>query len=84
MSMFCFQCQEALKNTGCTKKGVCGKTDDVANLQDMLVFAVKGLSVLTQKAKQSNVNVDGVAELIQDALFVTVTNVNFDAAAVTQ
>lgn len=84
MSMFCFQCQEALKNTGCTKKGVCGKTDDVANLQDMLVFAVKGLSVLTQKAQQNNINVDGVAELIQNALFVTVTNVNFDAAAVTQ
>lgn len=84
MSMFCFQCQEALKNTGCTKKGVCGKTDDVANLQDMLVFAVKGLSVLTQKAKQNNINVDGIAELIQNALFVTVTNVNFDAAAVTQ
>ncbi|MBN2718196.1 MAG: hydroxylamine reductase [Deltaproteobacteria bacterium] len=82
--MFCFQCQEALKNTGCTKKGVCGKTDDVANLQDMLVFAVKGLSVLTQKAQQNNINVDGVAELIQNALFVTVTNVNFDAAAVTQ
>ncbi|MBN2339862.1 MAG: hydroxylamine reductase [Deltaproteobacteria bacterium] len=80
--MFCYQCQEALKNVGCTKKGVCGKSDDTANLQDMLVHAVKGLSLYVQRARQHNVNSGDAATLIQDALFVTVTNVNFDAAAI--
>ncbi|MBN2529912.1 MAG: hydroxylamine reductase [Deltaproteobacteria bacterium] len=80
--MFCFQCQEALKNVGCTKKGVCGKTEDTANLQDMLVHAVKGLSLVAERAKQNGVITKHVDALVQDALFVTVTNVNFDSAAI--
>ena len=44
MSMFCFQCQEAAKNSGCTVRGVCGKTEDVANLQDLLIHTMKGIS----------------------------------------
>ncbi|HEX2394231.1 MAG TPA: hydroxylamine reductase, partial [Bacteroidales bacterium] len=44
MGMFCFQCQEAAKGTGCQVKGVCGKPDDVANLQDLLLFVMKGIS----------------------------------------
>ena len=44
MSMFCFQCQETAKNEGCTVRGVCGKTDIVSNLQDILVFVVKGVA----------------------------------------
>jgi len=46
MSMFCFQCQEAAKGSGCTLKGVCGKTDTVSNLQDLLVYTAKGVSVV--------------------------------------
>lgn len=82
MSMFCFQCQEALKNVGCTKKGVCGKTEDTANLQDMLVYGVKGLSLYAERAKQNGISKSDVDELVQNALFVTVTNVNFDSAAI--
>ena len=82
MSMFCYQCQEALKNTGCIKKGVCGKEADTANLQDMLVYAVKGLCLFAEKAKQNNVALGDVDEMVQNALFVTVTNVNFDSAAI--
>ncbi len=82
MSMFCFQCQEALKNVGCTKKGVCGKTEDTANLQDMLVYGVKGLSLYAERAKQNGISKSDVDKLVQNALFVTVTNVNFDSAAI--
>ena len=49
--MFCYQCQETAKNTGCTIKGVCGKSEDTANLQDLLIFALKGLAVYGEKAK---------------------------------
>ena len=45
MAMFCYQCQEAAKGTGCTVKGVCGKTDEVANIQDLLMYVMKGISV---------------------------------------
>ena len=45
MSMFCFQCQETAKNQGCTMRGVCGKTDETANLQDLLVYVLKGISI---------------------------------------
>lgn len=51
--MFCFQCQEAAKNIGCTVRGVCGKTEDVSNLQDLLIFALKGLSVYALKAREA-------------------------------
>ena len=50
--MFCFQCQEAAKGTGCQIKGVCGKTDDVANLQDLLLFVMKGISYYTLKLRE--------------------------------
>lgn len=53
MSMFCHQCQETALNTGCTKtQGVCGKTAEVANLQDLFIWVLKGMSVWGQKAKQ--------------------------------
>ena len=51
MGMFCYQCQETAKNTGCTVKGVCGKTADVANLQDMLVWQTKGLCIVINKLR---------------------------------
>ena len=56
MSMFCFQCQEAAKGTGCTIKGVCGKSDDVANLQDLLVFVAKGVSTYAMIAGENNLS----------------------------
>ncbi len=77
--MFCFQCQEALNNTGCTQKGVCGKTDEVASLQDLLILITKGLSFWSTRARQLGLEVDeSVDRFVLEALFITVTNVNFD------
>jgi hydroxylamine reductase len=79
MSMFCYQCQEAAKGTGCTLKGVCGKTDDVANLQDLLMFVLKGISIYTKTARENNVEYDKkIDKFIFDGLFATITNANFD------
>lgn len=76
--MFCFQCQETAKGTGCTIKGVCGKSDDVANLQDLLVYTLKGISVFSVKAREKNIENDEVNKFIMDSLFTTITNANFD------
>ncbi|XRO74831.1 hydroxylamine reductase [Methanocaldococcus sp. 28A] len=73
--MFCFQCQEAARNEGCTVVGVCGKKDIVANLQDLLIYTIKGLCYTCNKANYLD---DEVMEYIPKALFVTITNVNFD------
>src|SRR6056297_1884552 len=79
MSMFCFQCQEAAKRTGCTIKGVCGKTDDVANMQDLLLFVLKGISIYTKAARENKVEYDKkINKFIFDGLFATITNANFD------
>ncbi len=77
--MFCFQCQEAAKGTGCTVKGVCGKTDDVANMQDLLVFTLKGLAIVIQKAEKSGILIeDSTNRFVIESLFATITNANFD------
>ncbi|HIP17420.1 MAG TPA: hydroxylamine reductase [Methanothermococcus okinawensis] len=73
--MFCYQCQETAKNTGCTIVGVCGKKDNVANLQDLLIYIIKGLAYLCEKTGKSNEEID---RYIVDGLFTTITNVNFD------
>ena len=79
MSMFCYQCQEAAKGTGCTIKGVCGKTDDVANMQDLLMFALKGISFFTKSARSNAVEYDKeINKFVFDGLFATITNANFD------
>lgn len=80
MSMFCYQCQEAAKGTGCTTKGVCGKTDDVANMQDLLLFVIKGISILTTEVRKAGINYEKetVDKFIFDGLFATITNANFD------
>lgn len=78
MSMFCFQCQEALNNKGCTKIGVCGKTSDVANLQDLLIYSLKAVSLLNQIAREKGLNREKTARFLIEGLFSTVTNVNFD------
>ena len=78
MSMFCFQCQEAAKGTGCTVKGVCGKTDDVANLQDTLMYVLKGISWFNEKLRAEKLNPGKVDKFVFDGLFSTITNANFD------
>jgi hydroxylamine reductase len=76
--MFCYQCQEAAKGTGCTVKGVCGKTDDVANLQDLLVYVTKGVSYLANVGREKGI-VDAESDkFVFEALFTTITNANFD------
>jgi hydroxylamine reductase len=76
--MFCYQCQEASKGIGCTVRGVCGKTDDVANLQDLLIFTLKGISFLNLKAREAGVNKEKTDRFLFEGLFSTITNVNFD------
>ena len=78
MSMFCFQCQEAAKNTGCTVVGVCGKKEDTAQLQDLLVFTLKGLSVVAAEAKKQGKLDKSIGLFIAQGLFATITNANFD------
>ncbi len=78
MSMFCYQCQEASKGTGCTVKGVCGKTDEVAALQDVLLFVSKGLAHVNAIAAQNKLDNGKAFKYMIDALFITITNANFD------
>ena len=78
MSMFCYQCEQTAKGTGCNAFGVCGKDPDTAALQDLLVHAAKGISQYAHRARQLGVK-DAAADLfVTEALFTTVTNVNFD------
>jgi hydroxylamine reductase len=76
--MFCYQCQEAAKGTGCEIKGVCGKTSDVANLQDLLLYTTKGVALLSQLADDKGIEGGSASKYIIDSLFVTITNANFD------
>ena len=78
MSMFCFQCQETAKNEGCTIKGVCGKTDEVSNLQDVLVFAAKGVAAYSSQLRNAGKRYDKVDEYLYRSLFISITNANFD------
>lgn len=75
--MFCFQCQETVKNQGCTVKGVCGKTDGVANLQDLLIYVMKGISQYAHKGRELGLVDEQVDEFVMENLFTTITNVNF-------
>jgi len=78
MSMFCFQCQETAKNQGCTVRGVCGKTADVASLQDLLIWLLKSISFYGVRARELGVS-DPEADLfVAQSLFATITNANFD------
>ncbi len=77
-TMFCYQCQETAKGTGCVTRGVCGKTDDVANIQDLLIFVLKGLSVIHNKARAHNLVNRMVDRFVTESLFTTITNANFD------
>lgn len=81
MSMFCFQCQEAAGGVGCKVRGVCGKTDDVANLQDLLIYTAKGISTYDLIAREKGLSPARADRFIIEALFMTITNANFDKAA---
>ena len=77
--MFCFQCQETAKNQGCTIKGVCGKDGETSNLQDLLIFNLKGIGVIASAAKANGAPTNSKAGLfVAQALFTTITNANFD------
>jgi hydroxylamine reductase len=76
--MFCYQCQETAKGTGCTMRGVCGKTADVANLQDLLIYTLKGISVYTLEARQAGIATPEADKFIMEGLFATITNANFE------
>ena len=78
MSMFCYQCQEAAQNTGCTKAGICGKPADVANLQDLLIFVTKGVSLYSTALIESGYHDRTADHFMLNSLFATITNANFD------
>ena len=77
--MFCYQCEQTANGKGCTKQGVCGKTPEVANLQDLLIFQLKGIScygdILLKKGMRPEKH---VVSFVENCLFTTLTNVNFD------
>ncbi len=78
-TMFCFQCQETAGCKGCTKVGVCGKSPDLAKLQDLLIYITKGLSEVTTKLRKENYKIDDkINNFITINLFTTITNANFD------
>lgn len=76
--MFCFQCQETAKGTGCTIKGVCGKTPEVAGIQDVLMYFLRGLSVYAEIGREKGIENDKVNQFVFEGLFMTITNANFD------
>ncbi|MFE3845801.1 hydroxylamine reductase [Thermoplasmatota archaeon] len=76
--MFCYQCEETNKGEGCTIAGVCGKKDEVANLQDMLIYVLKGISISNIEAKKQGIKNEKADIFIVNELFSTITNTNFD------
>jgi len=77
-AMFCYQCQEAMKNVGCTTRGICGKTPEVANLQDELVYLLKGIAFWGHHGRDVGVSHTETDVFVAKALFATITNANFD------
>ena len=84
MTMFCYQCEQTAKGTGCTAHGVCGKDPETAALQDGLIHAVKGLSMYAHRARQLGATDREINVFTVEALFATLTNVNFDPEALRQ
>ena len=77
--MFCYQCEQTANGKGCTRQGVCGKTPEIANLQDLLIFQLKGISCYGKMLLNQGEKLDkGVISFIENSLFTTLTNVNFD------
>ncbi len=82
MSMFCYQCQETAKGTGCEIKGVCGKNEEVAKLQDLLIYVTKGISEIVVKGKLDVKTLESTNHGTLKSLFITITNANFDPKAI--
>lgn len=82
MGMFCFQCQETAKGTGCTLSGVCGKTPEVSNMQDLLLFVTRGIAVYNEELRKEEKASTAADKFVFDALFMTITNANFDNEAI--
>ncbi len=82
MSMFCYQCQETAKGTGCEIKGVCGKNEEVAKLQDLLIYTCKGIAEVVVKGKVEVQSIRTVNHEVLKSLFITITNANFDEVAI--
>lgn len=81
--MFCFQCQETAKGTGCTIQGVCGKKAETSRWQDLLLSVVRGVATITNALRNAGVETDQeVGDYLVDALFATITNANFDDQAI--
>ncbi len=78
MSMFCYQCQETVRNEGCTVRGVCGKSPEVSHLQDLLIWLLKGISYWNVKARAVGAGDPAAGLFVAEGLFLTITNVNFD------
>ena len=76
--MFCYQCEQTAKGEGCMKGGVCGKQPDVAALQDLLTYALTGLSAVALAGRNVGIVNKNIDVVTCEALFTTVTNVNFD------
>ncbi|MGN7762251.1 hydroxylamine reductase [Paenibacillus sp. 22594] len=75
--MFCFQCQEAAKGSGCTIQGVCGKTSEVANLQDLLLYTLKGIAIFARRGRELGITDPGTEKFMTGSMFATITNANF-------
>ncbi|MDK2564049.1 hydroxylamine reductase [Romboutsia sedimentorum] len=79
-SMFCYQCEQTAGGKGCTKMGVCGKTPEIAGLQDLLIYQLKGISFYAKKLIEKGEQIDKeIVKFVENSLFTTLTNVNFDA-----
>jgi hydroxylamine reductase len=79
--MFCYQCEQTSKSTACTVRGVCGKDDEVASIQDALVYALKGLALVAEKAAPEGLVPEDTYPFVEVGLFTTLTNVNYDPEA---
>ncbi len=78
--MFCYQCEQTAGGKGCTQMGVCGKTPEIAGLQDLLIYQLKGISCYAKQLIDGGKSIDkAIAAFVEDSLFTTLTNVNFDA-----
>ena len=80
--MFCYQCQETAKGTGCVIRGVCGKTEEVTKLQDLLIYVLKGISEIAVKGELNAKELSRTNHEMLNSLFMTITNANFDDAAI--
>jgi hypothetical protein len=80
--MFCYQCQETSKGKGCDMRGICGKTEEVAKLQDLLIYTLKGISEIVIKSGADTSKLTEINHQMLNSLFMTITNANFDDTAI--